>query len=82
MPGRVVDIADYRNRRNAQRIASIKGFGRLPCPRCDRETEACELVEGGARFVCQAEGHADVDWTYDGMGGVVIDGRARRFITQ
>jgi hypothetical protein len=27
-------------------------------------------------------GHSQVEWTYDGMGGVVIDGRARRYIAQ
>lgn len=82
MCGLVVDIAEYRSRRAAEKTAAVKGFGRLPCPRCDRETDACDLVEGGARFVCSAVGHSQVEWTYDGMGGVVIDGRARRYIAQ
>lgn len=79
MLGRIVDIAEYRNRRASEAAASLRAFGRLPCPRCACGTEASSIVDGGARFVCDA-GHAEVCWTYDGMGGVVIDGKKRRFI--
>lgn len=76
----VVDIAEFRNRRALEKSEALRRFGRLPCPRCDSETEAEELVQGGARFVCRADRHAVVEWTYDGDGGVVIDGRRRRYI--
>lgn len=81
MLGRVVDIAEYRSRKDADRGSSLRSFGLLPCPRCDRETPASQLFDGGARFVCD-DGHAAVEWSYDGNGGVVIDGRPRRFLAR
>ncbi|NTF16948.1 hypothetical protein G6L37_00715 [Agrobacterium rubi] len=83
MEAEIIDIESLRSRRGEIRRAEALAFGRLPCPRCDGMTVACDVAAGSARYHCDGDGcHEAVEWTYDGASTVADqNGRIRKYFS-